>query len=323
MKFLEKYQSIVEEAIKEYKFEEDPVELYDPMNYIMNLGGKRLRPIILLMACDLFEGDLKKALKPALAIEYFHNFSLMHDDIMDQASLRRNKETVHIKYNKNTAILSGDALLVKSFQMFEDLEDNLFKECSKLFSQTALQVCEGQQYDMNFEEQQEVSYEEYIKMITGKTAVLCACALKTGAILAKATKQDAHNIYDFGKLLGIAFQLKDDYLDIFGKEEVVGKKHGGDIYENKKTILYLLAMQRGSEEQKKELLSWFAVREENSEKIQAVVKVFKDLKVDIACMELIDKYNQKAQKCLSEINVSEDKKKPFYELVEYLLLREN
>ncbi len=323
MNFLERYLNITREAIEECWFTEQPEQLYEPMNYILQLGGKRLRPVILLMACDLFEGDLKKAIKPALGIEYFHNFSLMHDDIMDQAPLRRNKETVHIKYDQNTAILSGDALLVKAFQMLEDLEPELFKPCSKLFSQTALEVCEGQQYDMNFEDQSQVSYEEYIHMITGKTAVLCACALKMGALIGKADRKDAENLYEFGKYLGIAFQLMDDYLDVFGNQELVGKQHAGDIQENKKTILCILAQQEGNEKQRKELDYWFSLKEENPEKVSEVIRIFKATKADILCLELIDKYTNQAQEYLSKVNVPEEKKQPFYELIDYLLVRES
>ncbi len=323
MNSLEKYQNIVHRAIEEYKFRSQPDRLYEPMNYILNLGGKRIRPVMLLMTCDLFNGTLEEAVKPALAIEYFHNFSLMHDDIMDQAPLRRNKETVHIKYDQNTAILSGDTLFVKAFQMLEDLESDLFKPCSRLFSQTTLEVLEGQQYDMNFEKQNSVSYDEYIHMITGKTAVLCACALKMGALIAKADEKDSENLYRFGKYLGIAFQLMDDYLDVFGNQELTGKQHAGDIYENKKTILYILAQQEGNEEQKKRLNFWFNSKEESTEKISGVIQIFKDVKADTLCLELVDKYTDLAKEYLAKISISEEKKQPFYELADYLLARQN
>jgi geranylgeranyl diphosphate synthase type II len=293
------------------------------MNYILGLGGKRLRPVVLLMAYDLFDDNLEKAVKPALGIEYFHNFSLMHDDIMDKAPLRRGKETVHVKYDENTAVLSGDALLVKAFQMLEGLESHLFKSCFQLFSQTALEVCKGQQYDMNFENQQEVSFEEYLHMITGKTAVLCACALKMGALIAEAEAENAENLYEFGHHLGIAFQLMDDYLDVFGNQEVVGKKHAGDIYENKKTILYILALQRGNEEQKKKLNCWFNTTKEDQNKIPEVVRIFKELNVDALCLELVDNYTNQAKHHLEKVIVPEHKKQPFYELMDYLLARES
>lgn len=321
MFFSDKYKILVEDAVNKYKFTEQPSRLYEPMNYILELGGKRLRPVILLMACDMFDGNLENAIKPALAIEYFHNFSLMHDDIMDKAPLRRGKQTVHIKYDENTAILSGDALLVKSFQVLEDLEPELFKSCFELFSQTALKVCEGQQYDMNFETQSTVSLEEYIHMITGKTAVLCACALKMGALIAEADKEDSDNLYEFGRYLGIAFQLMDDYLDVFGNQKAVGKKHAGDIYENKKTILYILALQRGNDGQVKELNYWFSIKEENNNKVEEVVKIFKELEVDKMCWELVENYTNQAKQYLNEIKVPKEKKQPFYELLDYLLVR--
>ncbi|MDR2123130.1 MAG: polyprenyl synthetase family protein [Flavobacteriaceae bacterium] len=323
MGFLKKYKNIIEAAIEEYKFTDQPAQLYEPMNYILHLGGKRLRPVILLMAYNLFKDDLKPAVKAALGIEYFHNFSLMHDDIMDRAALRRGKETVHTKYDENIAILSGDALLVKAFQMLEDLNPALFKPCFQLFSHTALKVCEGQQYDMNFEEQNDVSYGEYIHMITGKTAELCACALKMGALVAEADEEDAENLYEFGLHLGIAFQLMDDYLDVFGDYEVVGKKHAGDICENKKTILYILAKQQGNEKQRAELDFWFDSKEEKTEKIHTVVKLFKDLDVDKLCLELINDYTEQALNCLEKITASEEKKQDFYELMDYLLIRES
>ncbi|WP_128330516.1 polyprenyl synthetase family protein [Apibacter sp. HY039] len=323
MSFLDKYKVLVEDAIDQYKLKDQPVQLYEPINYILGLGGKQLRPVLLLMACDLFNGDLKSALKPALGIEYFHNFSLMHDDIMDKAPLRRGKETVHKKYDENTAILSGDALLVKSFQMLEDLNPDLLKSCFLLFTKTALGVCEGQQYDMNFESQQAVSFDEYIHMISGKTAVLCACSLKMGSIIANADDENADYMYEFGRYLGIAFQLMDDYLDVFGVVNKVGKKHAGDITENKKTVLYLLAVQNADEKQLERLTYWFSRTDDSIEKISEVIKIYKELKIDDQCLELVRFYTNKSFAYLSKINVSDDKKKPFYQLVDYLLVRQN
>lgn len=323
MPFLDKYKLIVTDAIENYKLTNSPHQLYDPINYILALGGKHLRPIILLMSCDLFDGDIERAVKPALGIEYFHNFSLMHDDIMDKASLRRGKKTVHVKYDENTAILSGDALLVKSFQMYEDLDSHLFKKCFALFSQTALEVCEGQQYDMNFEKQQEVSYDEYIDMITKKTAVLCACAMEMGALLAEAGVEDSKNMYEFGRHLGIAFQLMDDYLDVFGKQETIGKKHAGDIDENKKTILYILAKQKANENQQRKLNHWYAVIEASQDKTNEVLTIFKELDVATSCMELIKHYSDQAKKYLEMVKADTNKKKMFYELIDYLLVRDN
>ena len=234
MEFLDQYQKIVADAIEKHTFTNKPDELYQPMNYIISHGGKRLRPIMLLMACDLFKGDLEKALKPSLAIEFFHNFTLIHDDIMDEAPLRRNKPTIHTLHGINVGILSGDALLIKAYQFFEDLEPELFKKCIKIFSETGAVLCEGQQFDINFENRSDVSYEDYIQMITFKTGVLSASSFQIGALIAGASEEDAEAMYNFGKHIGIAFQIMDDYLDVFGNQEQFGKKHAGDIYENKK-----------------------------------------------------------------------------------------
>ena len=236
MENLDQYLNIFQDALEKNEFKNEPIELYEPINYILNIGGKRLRPIITLMTCDLFGGDMQQAIKPSLAIEYFHNFTLMHDDIMDKAPLRRGQTTVHEKFNTDMAILSGDALLIKAYQFFEDLEPKKFKEVISLFSYAAMTVCEGQQYDMNFENQTEVSEEDYMKMIFYKTGALTAASFKIGAIIANANDEDANHIYSFGKHLGIAFQLKDDLLDVYGDAQKVGKKHAGDIFENKKTI---------------------------------------------------------------------------------------
>lgn len=323
MIFFKKYQNLISQVTEKDIFTNELTELYEPMNYILHLGGKRLRPVMVLMACDLFDGNLKDALKPALALEFFHNFSLMHDDIMDKASLRRGKETVHVKYGVNTAILSGDALLVQSYRMFEDLPPDLFKKCVHLFSETAEKLCDGQQYDMNFETQKEVDYEQYLKMITGKTAVLVACALKLGALIANVESQNAENMYEFGKHLGIAFQLRDDYLDLYGNQEVVGKKTGGDIYENKKTILYILAFQNADNQQKKELEYWFGENSGDEEKLRHVTQIFNELSVGEKCMKLVQKHHETALEFLEKISLPKEKKQPLYELADYLLVRES
>ena len=208
-----------------------------PINYILQLGGKRLRPVLTLMTADIFDADYKKALDAALSVEIFHNFSLVHDDIMDDAPLRRGQQTVHEKWDLNTGILSGDAMLIMAYQLFENYEPKTFQDLAKLFSKTALEVCEGQQYDVDFETRDDVTIPEYLKMIEYKTAVLVGAAMKMGAIVANASKSDQEDIYSFGRLLGIAFQLQDDYLDAFGDPKTFGKQVGGDIIENKKTYL--------------------------------------------------------------------------------------
>ncbi len=322
MEFLEKYLELIDQGIQEFEIHKNPQKLYDPINYILEKGGKRLRPVMVLMATDAFEGDLELALKPALAIEYFHNFTLMHDDIMDNAPTRRGRESVYKKFGINSAILSGDAMLIKSYQFFEDLEGALYKNAIELFNSTALTLCEGQQLDVDFEEMPEVHFEQYLQMITNKTGVLGAMAFKLGAMIAEATQEQAEAIYQFGLNVGIAFQLKDDYLDVFGDMSKFGKRQSGDIYENKKTILYILAMQNANEKQKKELDYWYGMRTENIDKIYSVEKIFQQLHVDQKCLDLIKTYNEKAQSYLPKLGLPKEQLQPFIDLANYLLERE-
>ncbi|ODS88323.1 polyprenyl synthetase family protein [Chryseobacterium lacus] len=323
MEFLQQYQEIVEQGIEKYMFKDKPRELYEPMNYIINHRGKRLRPIMVLMACDLFGGDIKKALKPSLAIEYFHNFTLIHDDIMDEAPLRRNVPTIHTVYGLNTGILSGDGLLLKAYKFFEDLEPQLYKACVRVFTHTGLLLCEGQQYDINFETQDNVTFEEYIRMITYKTGVLSASSFEIGALIAGAPFRDAKNIFNFGKHIGIAFQIMDDYLDVFGDQKNFGKQHAGDIVENKKTVLYLLAREHGTEEERRELDFWYSKKTDNIDKVYGVEKIFRRTKVDEKTLRLVEKHNEIAHDYLMKIDIAEEKKKPFIELANYLLRRDS
>lgn len=323
MEFLNHYQELVARNIEKYQFALEPKELYEPMNYIVSHGGKRLRPIMVLMGSDLFNGSLEDAIKPALAIEFFHNFSLIHDDIMDEAPLRRGKPTVHTLHGINIGILSGDAMLIKAYQFFEDLEPELFKECIGIFSSTAAVLCEGQQLDVNFETQVDVSYEDYIKMITYKTGVLSAASFKIGALIAGASKEDAENLYQFGKHIGIAFQIMDDYLDVFGDMEQFGKRQAGDIFENKKTVLYLQALDHATEEERKELEYWYSKKTENIDKLHGVLKIFRRTKVDDKVLRLIQKHNEIGQEYLEKINLPGERKLPFIELANYLLKRES
>lgn len=323
MKFLDHYQEIVSQAIEKYTFTQSPKELYDPMNYIIGHGGKRLRPIMVIMGSDLFGGDVEKVIKPALAIEFFHNFTLIHDDIMDGAPLRRNKPTVHTLYGINKGILSGDGLLIKAYQFFEDLEPELFKKCIKIFSETGAILCEGQQMDENFETMEKVTYDEYIQMITSKTGVLSAASFKIGALIAGASEEEAEALSNFGKHIGIAFQIMDDYLDVFGNQESFGKRHAGDIYENKKTILYLLALEYANEEELKELNFWYSKDTDNVDKVYGVEKIFRRTKVDEKVLKLIQKHNEIGQNYLKSINQPDEKKQPFRELANYLLRRES
>lgn len=321
MDFLKKYQDIISQNIKKYQFQESPSELYQPINYIIANGGKRFRPILTLIANDAFGGEIQNAIKPALAIEFFHNFTLIHDDIMDNAPLRRNQPTIHTLHGTNVGILSGDALLIKSYQFFEDLPPDLFKKCIQLFSETGIKICEGQQIDINFEKQEQVNFEDYIQMITYKTGVLSATALKIGALIANASEKNCEAIYQFGKHLGIAFQMMDDYLDIFANQTEFGKRLAGDIYENKKTILYLFAIKNANKEQKKELLNWYSQTEEIPEKIEKVIQIFLNTNADKNTIELIKKHNELAQEYLNQTSLNDKAKTIFLDLAHYLLKR--
>ena len=287
----------------------EPANLYQPISYILGLGGKRLRPLLTLMTTEVFGAEFHKALDAALSIEVFHNFSLVHDDIMDNAPLRRGKQTVHEKWDINTGILSGDAMLILAYQLFENYPDKTFRKLAQLFSKTALEVCEGQQYDIDFELRDDVSIPEYLKMIEYKTAVLVGAAMKMGGIIAQASTSNQDHIYEFGKNLGIAFQLQDDYLDAFGDPETFGKQVGGDIIENKKTILYLLALKLGNSEQKRGLLDLYSIQPQDpKDKVSAIKDVFLSTGSAQQTKLEIQNYTEKAFEVLDELEVSEDKK---------------
>ena len=287
----------------------EPQNLYAPITYILGLGGKQLRPILTLLGCDLFGEDHKKALDAAVAIEVFHNFSLVHDDIMDNAPLRRGHETVHEKWNLNTGILSGDAMLILAYQFFENYDAHTFQQLAKLFGKTALEVCEGQQYDVDFETKTDVTIAQYLKMIEYKTAVLIAAALQMGAIVANASMTEQEAIYQFGKNLGLAFQLQDDYLDVFGDPKNFGKQVGGDIIENKKTFLYLIAIENSNPEDKALLRTLFANSPENSnEKIEVVKTIFERSGAAQAIKSEIASYTEKANTILEKLNLPQEKK---------------
>lgn len=306
---IEKYQDHFISYLENYSTIKEPKNLYEPIDYILGLGGKRLRPVLTLMTADIFNADYKKALDAALSIEVFHNFSLVHDDIMDDAPLRRGETTVHEKWDINTGILSGDAMLIMAYQLFENYEANVFQDLAKLFSKTALEVCEGQQYDVDFETRNDVTIPEYLKMIEYKTAVLVAAAMKMGAIIANASIEDQNNIYEFGKNLGLAFQLQDDYLDAFGDPKTFGKQVGGDIIENKKTYLYLKALEFSNETDKVELIQLFASNPEDiATKIEVAKQFFVTSGSSEATKTAIENYTNKAFAVLQSLNISEDKK---------------
>ncbi|RKR14589.1 geranylgeranyl diphosphate synthase type II [Maribacter vaceletii] len=301
----------------------EPVNLYEPISYILELGGKRLRPVLTLMTAEIFGVDYKKALDAALAIEVFHNFSLVHDDIMDDAPLRRGKASVHEKWDINTGILSGDAMLINAYQLFENYENDTFRALAQLFTKTAIEVCEGQQYDMDFETRDNVTISEYLKMIDYKTAVLVGAAMKMGGIIAQASTEDQNRIYDFGRNLGIAFQLQDDYLDAFGNPETFGKQVGGDIIENKKTYLYLKALELGTKEQIRELTDLYSIHPNDTKhKIDTVKEVFVETGVVENAKEKISEYTQKAFEVLEELQITKENKEVLREFGESLMQRE-
>ncbi|WP_459212704.1 polyprenyl synthetase family protein [Aquimarina rhabdastrellae] len=303
------YQHYFLEYLTQKTINKEPKNLYEPISYILNLGGKRLRPVLVLMTAEIFGEDYKKALDAALAVEVFHNFSLVHDDIMDKAPLRRGKETVHEKWDINTGILSGDAMLINAYQLFENYESDTFRQLAMLFTKTAIEVCEGQQYDIDFETRDDVTLPEYLKMIEYKTAVLVGAAMQMGAIVANATEDCKKKIYDFGRLLGVAFQLQDDYLDAFGDPETFGKQVGGDIIENKKTFLYLKALEYANEEEAKQLKSLFTLNPEDpTEKIATVKMIFEGTGSKERTRKEIQKYTEEAFAVLEELKIKDDAK---------------
>tara|TARA_R110002020_G_scaffold186548_1_gene384611 strand:- start:733 stop:1707 length:975 start_codon:yes stop_codon:yes gene_type:complete len=300
----------------------EPKNLYDPILYILQLGGKRLRPVLTLMAADIFESDYKKALDAALAVEVFHNFSLVHDDIMDDAPLRRGKETVHEKWDINTGILSGDAMLINAYQLFENYDGETFRNLAKLFSKTAIEVCEGQQYDVDFETRDDVTLPEYLKMIEYKTAVLVGAALKMGAVVANASESNCNKIYDFGRDLGIAFQLQDDYLDAFGDPKTFGKQVGGDIIENKKTFLYLTALEKLDPAHSIQLSHLYSINPQDpSGKIETVKQLFIESGAAEEIQNEIELYTNKALSTLEELEVKGEKKQILREFAQALMRR--
>ena len=300
----------------------EPASLYEPIDYILTLGGKRLRPVLTLMSADFFGGNYKQALDASLAVEMFHNFSLVHDDIMDNAPLRRGHQTVHEKWDVNTGILSGDAMLILAYQLFETYEPKVFMQLAVLFSKTALEVCEGQQYDVDFETRNDVTISQYIKMIEYKTAVLIGASLQMGAIIAEASESCQEKIYAFGKNLGIAFQLQDDYLDAFGNPLTFGKQVGGDIIANKKTFLYLTALQKSTPSEAQELSSLFATMPKDpSDKITAVKEIFVSSGAAKATEDEILRYTNTSISLLQDIKISQQHKDTLKSFADFLMNR--
>ena len=319
---LTSYQKEFLDYLEKKEWIKEPKNLYEPIEYILQLSGKRIRPILTLMSADILSGEFKNALPAALAVEVFHNFTLVHDDIMDDAPLRRGQQTVHEKWNLNTGVLSGDAMLILAYQYFENYDPKTFQELAKLFSKTALEVCDGQQLDIDFETRNDVTIEEYINMIRLKTSVLVAAALKMGAIVAKSSEKDANLLYEYGLNLGLAFQLQDDYLDTFGDPETFGKQVGGDIIENKKTYLYLKALEIADESDQQKLEFFYKQKlEDNSIKIDEVKRIFERCDIPTQIQNLIQEYTTLSFNSLKGMNTSEENKEKLILFGTYLMAR--
>ncbi len=321
---IKEIQELVNDELDKINFISKPEELYTPIKYTLSQGGKRIRPVLCLMAAQLFNHDIKSVIYPALGVEIFHNFTLLHDDIMDNAEVRRNNPTVHKKWNANAAILSGDAMMIKAHQYVCKCDADKLPKAIGLFNDVALGVCEGQQYDMEFETRNDVTVDEYIEMIRLKTAILLAGSLKLGAILANASENDADLIYQYGINIGLAFQLQDDYLDTFGNQDTFGKKIGGDIVANKKTFLLLTALKNAQNEDKIGLNKWISLEDFDCDtKIYEVKKIFKNLNVDKASQNKMKGYFDTAIHCLSQIKGDESIKQELISFASELMQRIN
>ena len=322
---IQQLQTIIAEEIQKEADRIDrtePLNLYRPVSYTLNMGGKRLRPVMVLLVYNLFKENIEKSFPAALAIEIFHNFTLLHDDIMDRADMRRGQPTVHKKFSENVAILSGDAMSILAYQYILKTDLSDIRQVTQLFSQTAIEICEGQQYDMDFENRLDVTINEYLEMIRLKTAVLLGCSLKTGALVAGADMTVADSLYEFGINLGLAFQLQDDLLDVFADEEKFGKTIGGDIVTNKKTFLLLKALELAKGETKQQLLGWITTdRFDVSEKINAIRKIYFELNIPQITQIKIEAFYKAAMKNLDELAVPQDKKAGLIELLEMIMKR--
>lgn len=318
----EEYVKVASQAIAAIQYPKAPAALYEPIAYTMALGGKRLRPVLALMACDAFSGDYSRAINQAVGIELYHNFTLLHDDVMDKADVRRGKPTVHVRWNDNVAILSGDAMLTMAGQRVAEADSAHIKAAMELFNRTAMEVYEGQQYDMDFENRNDVTEEEYIAMIRLKTSVLLGCACKMGAIMADADAKDADRIYQYGVDLGVAFQLQDDWLDVYGDPATFGKEIGGDIMNNKKTFMLINAMNRATGADREELTHWLAAENpDREEKVAAVTAIYTRLGISELATEAMNRYNDRALQVLGSINISEEARQQFRDFANMLMHR--
>ena len=319
---IQQYREEFEKYLNAYTPPKTPQNLYNPVSYFLSLEGKRIRPILTMLSCDLFDGNYKDSLDAALAVEVFHNFSLVHDDIMDEAPLRRGNQTVHQKWDLSTAILSGDVMLILAYQLFENYNKNIFVALAKLFSKTAVEVCEGQQLDIDFSKLNNINSIKYLNMVELKTAVLIGASMKMGAIVAKASDNEQENIYEFGKNLGIAFQIQDDFLDSFGDEKKFGKVIGGDIIENKKTLLYVKSMEIFTEEDKTKLTKLYSSKHlDESKKIEEVKELFLKYNIPSIIENEINYYTQLAFKKLDNLNISDHKKDFLFDFGNSLMKR--
>ena len=315
--------ALIENALSRLNWKDNPQSLYDPIEYVLSLGGKRIRPALCTLACEFYSGDAEKAMSAALGLEIFHNFTLLHDDIMDRADTRRGQATVHKKWNDNAAILSGDAMLICAYQHMSQVENHLLSNIMTLFSKVALEVCKGQQLDMSFETRDNVTVDEYIEMIRLKTAVLLATSLEIGAIIGGAPSSDSDLLYNYGINLGLAFQLRDDYLDAFGDPKEFGKQIGGDIKCNKKTFLLLNALKTAEGATAENLRNWINANEVNDEKakIKAVLDIYRETEADKRCEEAIQDFFEKSVVCAKSLQLPEYKKDILINLAYHLMGR--
>ena len=322
MKTSDQILQLVNDKLGSLPYDRRPASLYEPIRYVLSMGGKRIRPVLMLLAYNLFKDDPESILMPACALETYHNYTLLHDDLMDNADLRRGHETVHRKWNANTAILSGDSMLVLAYQRMAQCDAAVMPDVLRLFTETALEIGEGQQYDMDFECRDDVTEEEYIEMIRLKTSVLLACALKIGAILAGAPAEDADNLYRFGEKIGLAFQLQDDYLDVYGDTRVFGKAIGGDITSNKKTYMLINAFNRANAAQRAELERWISAADfDRDEKIAAVTRLYNEIGIDRLALEKIEMYFEESRKYLDAVGVDAGRKAELAAYVQRMMKR--
>ena len=314
---------LVNKYLDNLSYDRKPSSLYEPIRYVLSMGGKRIRPVLMLLSYNMFRENPEEILMPACALETYHSETRWHDELMDNAGLRRGHETVHRKWDANTAILSGDSMLVLAYQRMAQCDKQKMPEVLSLFTETALEIGEGQQYDMDFEHRNDVTEDEYIEMIRLKTSVLLACAMKIGAILAGASKEDADNLYRFGEQIGLAFQLQDDYLDVYGDTRVFGKAIGGDITSNKKTYMLINALLRANDTQRAELEKWISATEfDREEKIAAVTRLYNEIGIDKLAQEKINFYFEQSRKYLAAVSVAEDRKAEITAYAQRMMKRE-